>query len=196
MKINAKGLSCPKPVLKTKDALSDLSDDILETVVDNKIALTNLEKLVNKLGYKYETKKVKDDYKIIIYNEEKIKSEKKEDNRNISQKSILFTNNKMGKGNDELGEVLINGYIYTLTQMDEYPKVLMFVNNGVKLTTGDSKVIEDLKILEDKGVEILTCGTCLDFLDIDPENLKVGSVTNMYSIVDNTLTVDSTIQIG
>ncbi|MEA1974741.1 MAG: sulfurtransferase-like selenium metabolism protein YedF, partial [Bacillota bacterium] len=114
----------------------------------------------------------------------------------LKDQSILFTSDEMGLGNDELGKVLMTGYIYTLTEMEELPKYIMFVNSAVKLTTKGSKCIDDIKKLEEKGVEILSCGTCLDFLKIDLKDLQVGSVTNMYTIVDNTINVKNTITIG
>ena len=100
----------------------------------------------------------------------------------------------MGKGNDELGEVLIKGYIYTLTETKPYPKHIVFINSGVKLTTRNEATIENLKILEEAGVEILSCGTCLDYYNLK-DDLQVGSVTNMYTIVDITNNSSQTISI-
>ena len=89
----------------------------------------------------------------------------------------------MGEGNDELGKVLIKGFIYTLTECKPYPKYIIFVNSGVKLTTENEATVENLKILEESGVEILSCGTCLDYYGLK-ENVQVGSITNMYTIVE------------
>ena len=82
----------------------------------------------------------------------------------------------MGNGNDELGEVLMKGFIYTLTESKPYPKSILLVNSGVKLSTENYDTIGNLKILEEAGVEILSCGTCLDYYGLK-ESLKVGSVT-------------------
>lgn len=196
LKVDARGLACPKPVLETKKALKDLQEEGIITTVDNQIAVENVKKLVKKLGYTCEVNENKDDFDIKIFNnEENVTISSSKDNE-LKNQSILFSSNKMGNGNDELGEVLMNGYIYTLTEMDELPKYIMFVNSGVKLTTKGSKCIEDLKKLEDRGVEVLSCGTCLNYLNIDLDNLEVGSVTNMYTIVDNTVNVDKTIKMG
>ena len=89
----------------------------------------------------------------------------------------------MGNGNDELGEVLMKGFIYTLTESKPYPKSILLVNSGVILSTEYYDTIGNLKILEEAGVEILSCGSCLDNYGLK-ESLKVGSVTNMYTIVD------------
>ena len=89
----------------------------------------------------------------------------------------------MGRGNDELGATLMKGFIYALSQLEELPKTLLFYNGGAKLTTEGSASLEDLKSMEAQGVEILTCGTCLNFYGLT-EKLAVGGVTNMYSIVE------------
>jgi selenium metabolism protein YedF len=194
--IDARGLACPKPVLETKKALSNLTGEGLITIVDNEIAVENVKKLLSKLGNNYEIEEGKDIYKIKIFNEKSNIVKEVVSKFILKDESILFTSDEMGLGNDELGKVLMTGYIYTLTEMEELPKYIMFVNSAVRLTTIGSKCIDDIKKLEEKGVEILSCGTCLDFLKIDLKDLQVGSVTNMYTIVDNTINVKNTITIG
>ena len=100
----------------------------------------------------------------------------------------------MGSGNDELGNVLIKGFIYTLTETKPYPKSILLVNGGVRLSADNEATIENLKILEEAGVEILSCGTCLDYYGLK-ENLQVGTVTNMYTIVDILKNSSNTISI-
>ena len=89
----------------------------------------------------------------------------------------------MGEGKEDLGKVLIKGFIFALTQLEELPKTILFYNGGAKITAEGSESLEDLKTLEAQGVEIMTCGTCLDYYGLK-EKLKVGTVTNMYSIVE------------
>ena len=101
----------------------------------------------------------------------------------LEDKCIFISSNKMGNGNDELGEILMKGFIYTLTESKPYPKSILLVNAGVKLSTENHDTTQNFKILEEAGVEILSCGTCLDYYGLK-ESLKVGSVTNMYTIVD------------
>ena len=97
---------------------------------------------------------------------------------------VVVSSDRMGTGNDELGKVLIKGFIYAVTQLDTLPKKMLFYNGGATLTTEGSDSIEDLKSLEAQGVEILTCGTCLDYYHLK-DKLVVGGVTNMYSIVES-----------
>ncbi len=96
---------------------------------------------------------------------------------------VVVSSDRMGTGNDELGKVLIKGFIFAVTQLDTLPKTMLFYNGGATITCEGSDSLEDLKSLEAQGVEILTCGTCLDYYGLK-EKLAVGSVTNMYSIVE------------
>ena len=96
----------------------------------------------------------------------------------------VISSDKMGRGNDELGKVLIKGCIFAITQLDELPKKMIFYNGGAKITCEGSDSLEDLKNLESQGVEIVTCGTCLDYYGMK-DKLAVGTVTNMYDIVES-----------
>ncbi|MGX4598061.1 sulfurtransferase-like selenium metabolism protein YedF [Faecalimicrobium sp. JNUCC 81] len=183
IEVDARGLGCPKPVINTKKELDKIEQGIVVTTVDNKIAKENILKLANSLNC--ETKILKEEKDLITIEIKKgenviIEEPKKEQ---LEDKCIFISSDKMGQGNDELGEVLIKGYIYTLTEAKPYPKHIILVNSGVKLSAQNPSAIENLKILESAGVEVLSCGTCLDYYNLK-EDLKVGSVTNMYTIVD------------
>ncbi len=183
IEIDARGLDCPKPVINTKKELDKIENGIVTIKVDNYIAKENILKLAKSLNCEVKiTKDEKDLIEIEIKKGESDIIEKKQDSA-LEDRCIFISSDKMGTGNDELGEVLIKGYIYTLTEAKPYPKYMVFVNSGVKLTTENEATIENLKILEKAGVEILSCGTCLDYYNLK-ENLQVGSVTNMYTIVD------------
>jgi len=190
MKMDFKGEICPIPVIRTKNALKSIEKDgTILAIVDNEIAKENLEKMAKELGYQYSSKIISKDH----YEVEIIKglgsNENDDDNRSedldISKKNtvVVISSDKMGEGNDELGEVLIKGFIYALTEIEKLPATIIFYNGGAKLSTKESPAIEDLKKLEAAGVEILTCGTCLNYYGLT-EDLAVGGVTNMYSIVE------------
>ncbi|HSQ90111.1 sulfurtransferase-like selenium metabolism protein YedF [Romboutsia sp.] len=183
IEIDARGLACPKPVINTKKELDKLQDGIILVTVDNSIAKENILKLSKSLNC--EAKITKEEEDLIVIEIKKGKNviiEDKKDNE-LEDKCIFISSDKMGEGNDELGEVLIKGFIYTLTEAKPYPKYIVFVNSAVKLTAQNKSTIENLKVLEECGVEILSCGTCLDYYNLK-ETLQVGSVTNMYNIVD------------
>ena len=96
---------------------------------------------------------------------------------------VVISSQCMGEGDPELGTALMKSYIYALSQQDQLPSTILFYNSGVKLACQDAPTLEDLKSLEAQGVEILACGTCLNFYGLS-EKLQVGSVTNMYVIAE------------
>lgn len=96
---------------------------------------------------------------------------------------VVVSSGKMGEGSEELGKILMKGFLYALTQLEELPSAVLFYNGGVFLTCEGSPALEDLKSLEAQGVEILSCGTCLNYYGLT-EKLQVGGVTNMYVIAE------------
>lgn len=184
--IDARGENCPKPFILTKKALDEGKKETITTIVDNKIAVENVSKLVESMGLVCSVEEKDKDFYIVIQNSGDGDTKTEKDSNkgdNLNDTVVAFTKQRLGHGNDELGEVLIKGYIYTLTELDKKPKKLLFLNGGVLLTTGDAETIADLKKLEDMGVEILSCGTCLDYYGLQDE-LKVGQIANMYLIAN------------
>ena len=183
IEIDARGLSCPMPVINTKKELDKIESGLVVTTVDNIVAKENILKLANSLNCEANVIKEEKDFISIEIKKGENDIIEKSENIALEDKCIFISSDKMGKGNDELGEVLIKGFIYTLTESKPYPKHIILVNGGVKLSTENEATIENLKILEESGVEILSCGTCLDYYGLK-EKLQVGSITNMYTIVD------------
>lgn len=183
IELDARGLACPKPVINTKKELDNIDQGAVVVTVDNEIAKENIFKLAKSMNYDASVLKSEKDLICIeiIKGENVIIEEKSQES--LSDTCIFINSDKMGNGNDELGHVLMKGYIYTLTESKPYPKSILFVNSGIKLTTENEATIENLKILQDAGVEILSCGTCLDYYRLK-DDLKVGTVTNMYTIVE------------
>lgn len=192
--VDARGKACPKPVIMTKKALDEIESGVVITIVDNEVAKENVCKLAKSMNYNFEVEKTKDkDFLIYITKGDVVEAENNTCQLNIfKDMTIVFGSDKMGEGSDELGKILMKGYIYTLTESIPYPSTLLFLNSGVKLTTEGSEVIDDLKKLEEQGVEILSCGTCLDFYNLN-DKLKVGEVTNMYTIVEEMKNATNTI---
>lgn len=183
IEIDARGLACPKPVINTKKELDKLENGVIRVTVDNTMAKENIIKLSKSSNCESSILREEEDLIVVeIIKGENVKIE--EDTKvDLDNKCIFISSDKMGQGNDELGEVLIKGYIYTLTETKPYPKHIVFVNSGVRLTTVNEATVENLKILESNGVEVLSCGTCLDYYNLK-ESLQVGTVTNMYNIVE------------
>ena len=189
VKVNAIGDNCPIPVVKAKKAIDALTESaIVEISVDNEIAVQNVTKMVNQKNLESICEKISDNHFVIkVQCGEVIESEVTEEVKLSVAKEekmvVVLSSDKMGEGDEELGKVLIKGFIYAITQLDKYPKAVLLYNSGVKLSSEGSDSIEDLKLLEENGVEILSCGTCLNFYNLQ-DKLKVGQVTNMYSIVE------------
>ena len=180
--VNAMGDNCPIPVIKTKKAMAALTGpETIEVLVDNEIAVQNVTKMASSSGGKVTSEKLGDaEYKVTIEMEG---APAAEDDAEDDNTVVVISSDRMGTGNDELGKVLIKGFIFAVTQLDTLPKTMLFYNGGATLTTEGSDSLEDLKSLEAQGVEIMTCGTCLDYYGLK-DKLAVGTVTNMYSIVE------------
>ena len=176
--VNAMGDNCPIPVIKTKKAIAALTGpETIEVLVDNEIAVQNVTKMASGSGGKVTSEKLGDaEFKVTIEMEGAPAADG-------AEAVVVVSSDRMGSGNDELGKVLIKGFIFAVTQLDTLPKTMLFYNGGATLTTEDSDSLEDLKSLEAQGVEIMTCGTCLDYYGLK-DKLAVGTVTNMYSIVE------------
>ncbi|HZK00375.1 MAG TPA: sulfurtransferase-like selenium metabolism protein YedF [Tissierellaceae bacterium] len=193
--IDARGLECPKPVILTKKEIEAIDEGLITTIVDNEVAKENVSKLANSLGYKFEVKQSEDEeYYINIY-KGATKTDDEIDSSNLKDMTIAFSSDTMGKENEELGKILMKSFIYTVSETSPYPKCLVFYNNGVRLTCEGSPVLDDIKKLEDLGVEVISCGTCLDFLNIK-DDLRVGSISNMYTIYEKLKNPANNIIIG
>ena len=169
--VNAIGDACPIPVVKTRKAMETIKgSEVVETLVDNEIAVENLKKMAGQMGYQVKDQKLEEGkYSVQIMVTEAEKTEKIQADicdcrpTAASDKVVVIRSNVMGEGDPELGKVLIKGFIYALSQQEELPKTILFYNGGAYLTCEGSASLDDLKELEHRGVKILTCGTCLNF---------------------------------
>lgn len=189
--VNAVGEQCPIPVVKATRALREMGEPgILEVRVDNEIAVQNLTRMAS--GHHLESRAEKiGEQEFVVSMEVKEplgKTPVEEppmacgpDRR--SSLVVAVDTETMGRGSEDLGRTLMKGFLFAVTQLPELPGAMLFYNGGAKLTVEGSASLEDLKNLEAQGVEILTCGTCLNFYGLT-DQLAVGGVTNMYSIVE------------
>lgn len=185
--VNATGLSCPQPVVLAKQAIE--SNEQVRVIVDNETALENVQRLGTKLGCAVKTEKKNDGtYQIDLIRKAGVPIPA-EDFLSSCQPQvapsgpfvIVLAEDKMGRGNDELGSVLIRAFLHTINLQMEKPDVMIFYNTGVKLALQESEVLDDLKELAAIGVEMLVCGTCLNYFEVK-DKLGVGVVSNMYDI--------------
>lgn len=179
IKVNAVGEVCPKPVIMTKKALKEIESGIVEVSVDNQTSKENVEKMAKEMGHTFETKEEGNVFVITIT---KV-GEKQENSSEEENIVISIGSDKMGEGEDELGKILIKGFIYALTEAETLPKTVLLYNKGVLLASTFEDTVKDLKVLEERGVEILSCGTCANFYHVQ-DQIKVGTLTNMYTILE------------
>lgn len=171
-----------------KGNADDYRMETIEVLVDNEIAVQNVTKMAASAGGSVSSEKLGDkEFKVVIQMNGAVENKVDEEETFMpdtrSNTVVVVSSDRMGSGNDELGKVLIKGFIFAVTQLDTLPKAILFYNGGATLTAEGSDSLEDLKSLEAQGVEIMTCGTCLDYYGLK-EKLAVGTVTNMYSIVE------------
>lgn len=182
--LDARGQQCPIPVVRAKSALKEIDTGTVVVRVDNSTSVENLTNLAKTMNCEVSHEKLADDdFKVSIVKTEDSKSESDYDPGCAvpvqANRVVAFSCKTMGTGDDELGAILMKGFIFALTQQDVLPQTMLFYNSGVFLTCEGSESLEDLRTLEESGVEILTCGTCLNHYDIT-DKLQVGSVTNLY----------------
>lgn len=183
--VDAREKSCPMPVIMTKKEIDGLDGGNLKVIVDNDVARENVAKLVGSLGYDYKIEEVNlEEFNILVDLGQASGLERVEKlDKRLEDLSLGFSKDIMGSGDEILGKILMNSYIYTVSEVEPYPKTMVFFNTGVNLTCKGSELIDDLIKLEEAGVEIISCGTCLDYFNMQ-DDLQVGSISNMYSIYE------------
>lgn len=199
--VDARGDQCPIPVVKTKKAIGEMGNQgVLEVLVDNETAVQNVTKMGKKQGAEVTSEKRGDkEFALTLKLSGKALDEAAmaaEETCGVDTRSnqvVVISDYVMGGGDDVLGEKLMKAFIFAVTQQENLPKAMVFYNGGAKLTVEGSESLEDLKSLEAQGVEIVTCGTCLDFYGIK-DKLAVGAVTNMYDIVERQMEASAIIR--
>ena len=195
--VDARGLACPLPVVNAKKAVEEMKQGgELTVLVDNEIAVQNLQKFAKQKGLESTgAKKAEKEYEVIIQVAAKEADETQEAAAESEEEVlcspdvrkngmvVVLSANVMGTGDEKLGKALMKAFVFAVTKQDRLPETILCYNTGAYLTCEGADTLEDLKSLEAEGVKILTCGTCLDFYGIK-DTLAVGGVTNMYEIVE------------
>ena len=186
--VNALGDACPLPVIKTMHALKELGGaGTVKVLVDNEIAVQNLTRLADNKHCTIETEKRSEkEYRVTITAGEETLCTIPTAQKKVV---VVISADHMGEGNDELGKILLKGFLFALTQQEKLPSTILFYNGGASVTCEGSASLDDLRTLSKLGVEILTCGTCLNYYGLS-DKLQVGEVTNMYVIAEKQMQAD------
>ncbi len=189
--IDARNLSCPQPVVLTKKALEEVDEVI--TIVNNEAARDNVSRLGKSQGCEVTIERKEDGIYLTL---RKAGAGEAKQQCAVATGIVLFiASDVLGRGdNQQLGSLLMQSFLHTLDGLTSRPETIIFINNGVKLVTDDSPVLGELRQLENQGIEILACGTCLSRLQL-ANKAAVGQVSNMYTIADTLLRADKIVSL-
>jgi len=187
--LDCRGLTCPQPVIKTKESLEQ-GNLRLEVIVDNDASRGNVTRFARSRDCEIAIIEIGDGcYKLQLQAGEG--SSRKQDLASDDYSCELtvgsglvyvISSASMGRGSDELGWALLQTYIQTIKAVEPLPAKILFYNEGVRLVAEESGALDALRALQEKGVEILACGTCLDFFKLTSA-IKIGHISNMYDIM-------------
>ena len=179
MRLDAGGKQCPIPVIMAKKELEAGEQDV-EIIVDGQAQIDNLARLGDALGRPVTSEALGDKFLVKFANGETVKG------ANVAAAdtyAVFYNTNAIGTNDSELGGNLAKMSIFTLSEAENIPSYMLFMNEGVKLVCGgEPQIVENLSTLIEKGTQVLVCGTCLNFYGLT-EELKVGTVSNMYDIL-------------
>ncbi len=191
--VDARGLGCPKPIILAEETLSKVEEDFITVLIDNEASLENLKRYCERFGYYYEIMKENDFWKIKIVKGYTC-SIKAENKKALKDLLVIVSSDVIGK-DEKLGRVLMKAFFETMLATKQLPNMIFLMNTAVKLSTLDEEFIELLKKLEEKGVEIFTCGTCLKYYNLESQ-LKVGYRGTTNHFVEGMFDFNKTVWVG
>jgi len=203
--IDAMGKACPVPVVLAKKAAAELASEggELQVLVDNQPACENLRNMAEGNGYTVMEEKIEPGrYQVTIkvpvqeQNQVQIISVREQTpvKKEESGLVVVISKDSMGQGSEELGKILIKGFLFSLTQLKNPPKAVLFFNSGVLLTVEGCNTLDDLRELEQAGTQIEICGTCADYYSVK-DSIGVGKIVNMMTITERMAYAGSVINI-
>ncbi len=196
--VDARGLACPAPVVKTREALKSGASH-LEVLVDNATARDNVTRFATSQGCQVDVLEEGAFFRIHIRRESPVEERSLEASvapecrpGTESGKVLVLSSDIMGRGDQELGSILIKAFLNTLSESETLPWRMVLFNRGVLLAVEGADTVTALSNLATLGVEILVCGTCLDYFGVK-DKVAVGTVSNMYEILDTMFMASSSI---
>lgn len=192
--VDCRGLACPEPVVVTKQALDELKEGEMIVIVDNTSSCNNVERFVQSQGFPVDIKQEGQDFYLRIQKIDRGDKEKVTKPEEKTKRIVVYINSHLlGYGDEVLGSFLMKSFLKTLLDLDPKPSRLILVNSGVQLAAENSKALESLQSLSEKGVEVVCCGTCIDYYELKGK-MKVGVVSNMYDIIQSMMDADRVIK--
>lgn len=197
--VDARGLACPAPVVKTREALQRGHTE-LEVLVDNPTARENVTRFAISQGCRVEVSEEGETFRLAIRKEGEpgpssgeVPATEALSSRE-GKKVVVLSSDIMGRGDEKLGRILMKAFLNTLSESENLPWRLVLFNRGVLLAVEGADTIAALSTLAEKGVEILVCGTCLDYFGTK-ERVAVGTVSNMFEILETMLVASNSVSI-
>ena len=188
--IDVRDLACPGPVLKLRDLFEAGEREIAMHVADE-LCRSNVTRFAASRNAQVDVEDPGDGTFVVRINatEDSTSSRAGEEAFMASEapvteagpRVVQITAGTMGSGDDELGALLLRSFLKTQAELEQKPDAILFYNDGVKLCCEGSYLVDDLRGLEAAGVEIIACGTCLNFFEL-ADQLRVGRVTDMLEI--------------
>ena len=184
--VDARGLACPQPVILTGKALKET--DVVTVIVDDETPRQNISRMATQKGFSIQVEEKDGDFYMHI---QKGDAEPQADAPEVSPAPsgdivLVIASDRVGQGSDELGGILMRAFMHTFMEVEPLPQTIIFMNSGVKLVITDALVLEDLQALAAEGIQILVCGTCLDYFKLK-DKVAVGEVSNTYTIAETIL---------
>lgn len=179
--IDARGLNCPEPVMKAREALSSGMTEFA-ILVDNETARDNVARFGKTSGCDVEISKSEGGFLLRLRSEGEPAETRASSSCSKATTVVCLASDEIGRGDSELGAKLMKGFLYSCAEVEERIDTVILLNSGVNLAAENDETIAHLKSLEERGAEIFACGTCLDHYGL-AEKLQVGQRTNMYDVL-------------
>ncbi len=186
--IDARGLPCPKPVIMAKKAMAD--EENIAVLVSERSSAENVAEMARASGAAASIEGSDEGFRVTIQRRADSALEVAEPRPSAAPSAAargitawVVNSDAIGRGDDELGRLLRKSFFGAMAEIDSRPDKIVFINSGVKLVAEGSPVLESIEKLADSGVEILACGTCLDFYSLK-DKVAVGKISNMYNFIE------------
>lgn len=192
--IDCRNMACPVPVLTVKRALVEAGEEAVQVLVDPGAPRENVARFAANRGYQVAEAAVEGGFALTLSAAGAMPAPVPGNKARTGGVVMLVGSDRLGDGAEDLGRLLMKNFIISLLDQDELPERLLFLNSGVFLTTEGSEILEALDKLGNRGVEVLSCGACLDFYH-RKEQLRAGGVTNMFTIAESLIKAGSVIRL-